>query len=139
MSLLKESIRKILILEKKIAEIKSNLTITMNLRYKRGNVDGMKSHAEFRKKRHMSSGGDPIRDYDILKSVDKVKDDIVQYIVNGELYNGVEFVIKDETSLLNIPILIEEINPYEFNLIVKTVMRKSNFYTGRDQLVITAK
>lgn len=139
MSLLKESIRKILILEKKIAEIKANLTITMNLRYKRGNVDGMKSHAEFRKKRHMSSGGDPIRDYDILKSVDKVKDDIVQYIVNGELYNGVEFVIKDETSLLNIPILIEEINPYEFNLIVKTVMRKSNFYTGRDQLVITAK
>jgi hypothetical protein len=139
MSLLRESIRKILILEKKIAEIKANLTVTMNLRYQRGNIPGMKSHAETRKTRHFSEGGDAIRDYDILKSVSKVKDDIVQYIVIGELYDGVEFVIKDESSSLNIPILIQEVNPYEFNLIIKTVMRKSDFYVGRGQLVITAK
>ena len=128
MSLLRESIRKILILEKKIAEIKANLTVTMNLRYQRGKVPGMKSHAESQKSRHFSEGGDAIRDYDI-----------VQYIVIGELYDGVEFVIKDESTLLNIPILIEEVNPYEFNLIIKTVMRKSDFYVGRGQLVITAK
>ena len=139
MSLLRESIRKILILEKKIAEIKANLTVTMNLRYQRGKVPGMKSHAESQKSRHFSEGGDAIRDYDILKSVSKVKDDIVQYIVIGELYDGVEFVIKDESSLLSIAIRIEEVNPYEFNLFIKTVMRDANFYVGRNQLVITAK
>ena len=139
MSLLRESIRKILILEKKIAEIKANLTVTMNLRYQQVNVPGMKTHAEIRKKRDFSKSGDIIRDYDILNSVKKVKDDIVQYIVIGELYDGVEFVIKDESNLLNIPILIQEVNPYEFNLIIKTVMRKSDFYVGRGQLVITAK
>ena len=139
MSLLRETIRKVLILEKKIAEIKANLTVTMNLKYQRGNVPVIKSHAEIQKKRDFSKSGDIIRDYDILNSVKKVKDDIVQYIVIGELYDGVEFVIKDESTLLNIPILIEEVNPYEFNLVIKTVMRKSDFYVGRGQLVITAK
>jgi hypothetical protein len=99
----------------------------------------MKTHAEIRKKRDFSKSGDIIRDYDILNSVKKVKDDIVQYIVIGELYDGVEFVIKDESSLLSIAIRIEEVNPYEFNLFIKTVMRDANFYVGRNQLVITAK
>jgi hypothetical protein len=139
MSLLRETIRKVLILEKKIAEIKSNLTVTMNLRYQQVNVLGMKTHAEIQKKRDFSKSGDIIRDYDILNSVKKVKDDIVQYIVIGELYDGVEFVIKDESSLLSIAIRIEEVNPYEFNLFIKTVMRNANFYVGRNQLVITAK
>ena len=139
MSLLRETIRKVLILEKKIAEIKANLTVTMNLKYQRGNVPVIKSHAEIQKKRDFSKSGDIIRDYDILNSVKKVKDDMVQYIVIGELYDGVEFVIKDESSLLSIAIRIEEVNPYEFNLFIKTVMRNANFYVGRNQLVITAK
>jgi len=139
MSLLRETIRKVLILEKKIAEIKANLTVTMNLKYQRGNVPVIKSHAEIQKKRDFSKSGDIIRDYDILNSVNKVKDDIVQYIVIGDLYDGVQFVIKDESTLLNIPILIQEVNPYEFNLIIKTVMRGTDFYIGRGQLVITAK
>ena len=139
MSLLRETIRKVLILEKKIATIKSNLTVTMNLRYQQVNVPGMKTNAEIQKKRDFSKSGDIIRDYDILNSVKKVKDDIVQYIVIGELYDGVEFVIKDESSLLSIAIRIEEVNPYEFNLFIKTVMRNDNFYVGRNQLVITAK
>ena len=139
MSLLRETIRKVLILEKKIAEIKANLTVTMNLKYQRGNVPVIKSHAEIQKKRDFSKSGDIIRDYDILNSVNKVKDDIVQYIVIGDLYDGVQFVIKDESTLLNIPILIQEVNPYEFNLVIKTVMRGTDFYIGRSQLVITAK
>lgn len=139
MSLLRETIRKVLILEKKIAAIRSNLTVTMNLRYQQVNVPGMKAHAEIQKKRDFSKSGDIIRDYDILNSVKKVKDDIVQYIVIGELYDGVEFVIKDESSLLSIAIRIEEVNPYEFNLFIKTVMRDANFYVGRNQLFITAK
>ena len=139
MSLLRETIRKVLILEKKIGAIRSNLTVTMNLRYQQVNVPGMKAHAEIQKKRDFSKNGDIIRDYDILNSVKKVKDDIVQYIVIGELYDGVEFVIKDESSLLSIAIRIEEVNPYEFNLFIKTVMRDANFYVGRNQLVITAK
>ena len=139
MSLLRETIRKVLILEKKIAEIKANLTVTMNLKYQRGNVPVIKSHAEIQKKRDFSKSGDIIRDYDILNSVNKVKDDIVQYIVIGDLYDGVQFVIKDESTLLNIPILIQEVNTYEFNLVIKTVMRGTDFYIGRGQLVITAK
>ena len=133
MSLLRESILKHLLLEKKIAAIRANLTIVFNLGYKRGEVKGMKSHAEFRKNRH---GNDKIRDWDILQVVEKAKDDIVQYIVMGELYNGSEFVIKDTNSLLNVPIILEQLSPYEFNLIIKTVMKKEDFSVGRNQIVI---
>ena len=133
MSLLRESILKHLLLEKKIAAIRANLTIVFNLGYKRGEVKGMKSHAEFRKNRHEN---DKIRDWDILQVVEKAKDDIVQYIVMGELYNGYEFVVKDSNSLLNIPIILEELSPYEFNLIIKTVMKKEDFSVGRNQIVI---
>jgi hydroxyethylthiazole kinase-like sugar kinase family protein len=133
MSLLRESILKHLLLEKKIAAIRANLTVVFNLRYKRGEVPGMKSHAEHRKNRHE---GDLIRDYDILKAVEKAKDDIVQYIVIGELYNGVEFVIKESSTLLNIPVILEEVNPYEFNIFIKTVMKKLDFTVGMGQIVI---
>jgi hypothetical protein len=133
MPLLRETILKHLLLEKKIAAIRANLTIVFNLGYKRGEVQGMKSHAEFRKKRHE---GQPIRDYDVLKAVEKAKDDIVQLIVIGDLYNGIEFVVKESETLLNIPLILEEVNPYEFNLFVKTVMKKENFSVGRDQIVI---
>jgi len=133
MSLLRESILKHLLLEKKIAAIRANLTIVFNLGYKRGEVKGMKSHAEFRKNRHEN---DKIRDWDILQVVEKAKDDIVQYIVMGDLYNGYEFVVKDSNSLLNIPIILEELSPYEFNLIIKTVMKKKDFSVGRNQIVI---
>ena len=54
MSLLREIILKNLLLEKKIAAIRANLTVVFNLRYKRGEVPGMKSHAENRKNRHES-------------------------------------------------------------------------------------
>jgi hypothetical protein len=133
MTLLRETILKHLLLEKKIAAIRANLTIVFNLGYKRGEVQGMKSHAEFRKKRHE---GQPIRDYDVLKAVEKAKDDIVQLIVIGDLYNGIEFVVKESETLLNIPLILEEVNPYEFNLFVKTVMKKENFSVGRDQIEI---
>jgi hypothetical protein len=134
MSLLRESILKHLLLEKKIAAIRANLTIVFNLGYKRGEVKGMKSHAEFRKNRHEN---DKIRDWDILQVVERAKDDIVQYIVMGELYDGYEFVVKDTKSLLNIPIILEELSPYEFNLIIKTVMKKEDFSVGRNQIVIS--
>ncbi len=62
MSLLRESILKHLLLEKKIAAIRANLTIVFNLGYKRSKVKGRESHGEFRKKRHEN---DIIRDWDI--------------------------------------------------------------------------
>ena len=93
----------------------------------------MKSHAEYRKGRHI---GDRIRDYDIIKAIEKAKDEITQYIVIGDLYDGIEFVVKESDTLLNIPIILEEVSPYEFNLFVKTVMKKSDFKTGYDQIVI---
>ena len=133
MSLLRESILKHLLLEKKIAAIRANLTIVFNLGYKRGEVKGMKSHAEFRKNRHQDF---KIRDWDILQVVERAKDDIVQYIVMGELYNNSQFVIKDTNTLLNIPIILEELSPYEFNLIIKTVMKKEDFSVSRNQIVI---
>jgi hypothetical protein len=134
MSLLRESIRKHLLLEKKIAAIRANLTIVLNLGYKRGSVPGMKSHAEYRKGRHDDNR---IRDWDILQVVEAAKDEIVQYIVLGDLYDGLEFIVKDSKTNLNIPIILEELSPYEFNLFVKTVMIKQNFLVGRDQIVIT--
>jgi hypothetical protein len=133
MSLLRESIRKHLLLEKKIAAIRANLTITFNLGYKRGEIAGMKSHAEHRKNRHEDK---PIRDWDILQVIEKAKDDISQYIVMEELFDGSEFVVIDSKTNLNIPILLEEISPYEFNLFIKTVMIKPDFAVGRGQLVI---
>ena len=134
MTSLRESILKNLLVEKKIAQIRANLTIIFNLGYKRGAVQGMKSHAEHRKNRHQ---GDPIRDYDILSAVEKSKDTIVQYIVIGELYDGVEFIIKEKSTSLNIPVILEEVSPYEFNIFVKTVMKSDDFFVGRDQIVIS--
>jgi len=40
---------------------------------------------------------------------------------------------------LNVPIILEEVSPYEFNLFVKTVMVKKDFLTGRNQIVIDVK
>jgi hypothetical protein len=125
-----------LLLEKKIAEIRANLTLVLNLGYKRGEIPGMKSHAEARKKRHE---GRQIRDYDVLTTVKKAADDIVQYIVIGDLYDGIEFVVRDLSTDLNVPIILEEVSPYEFNLFVKTVMVKKDFLTGRNQIVIDVK
>lgn len=134
MSLLRESIRKHLLIEKKIAAIRTNLTIVFNLGYKRGEIQGMKSHAEHRKNRHDDN---KIRDWDILQVVERAKDDIVQYIVMGELSDGTNFVVRDSQSFLNIPIVLEELSPYEFNLFIKTVMIKNDFSVGRGQVVIT--
>lgn len=122
-----------LLLEKKIAEIRANLTLVLNLGYKRGEILGMKSHAESRKKRHE---GKIIRDYDVLQTVKKAADDIVQYIVIGDLYNSSEFVIRDLSTDLNVALILEQVSPYEFNLYVKTVMIKKDFLTGRGQIVI---
>ena len=60
----------------------------------------------------------------------------LQYIVIGDLYNGVEFVIKESSTLLNIPVILEEVNPYEFNIFIKTVMKKLDFTVGMGQIVI---
>lgn len=131
MSLLRESIRKHLLLEKSIAQINANLTVTFDLRYERGKKK--KSHGENRKDR---DGKFDIRDYDVLQLVKKANDEISLNIVVGMLSNNSEFVITDTKTNLNVAILLKEITPYQFQLNIKTVMKHPDFFVSRDQVVI---
>tara|TARA_R110000868_G_scaffold149661_2_gene372240 strand:+ start:193 stop:591 length:399 start_codon:yes stop_codon:yes gene_type:complete len=129
--ILENIIRKHLLLEKKIREIKSNLTITYNLH------TDERGHTENRKFRHVGSGGDKIYDYDIINFIELAKDDITFHIVNEQITSGIRFIVSEKKfPFLNV--IIEPImkNPYEWNLTIITIMRKEFFDIGRGQLQI---
>lgn len=125
-------IREQLLLEKKIADIRANLTITFDLRH---DVSG---HSEKRKWRHVGQDvGRKIYDYDILKLIEAAKDDIVFNIVNDQITNGVRFIVSQSaTPYLNVVIEPKVKNPYHWDLVVITQMDKKDFEVGRDQLQI---
>ena len=128
-------IREQLLLEKKIAELRANLTISFDLRH---DVSG---HSEKRKWRHVGQeSGRKIYDYDILRLIESAKDDIVFNIVNDQIVDGVRFIVSQATSpYLNVVIEPRVKNPYNWDLVVITQMDKEDFAVGRDQLQIFVK
>jgi hypothetical protein len=121
-SLLRETILKHLLLEKKIATLKSQIYITFEVRLDRG------GHTEDRQmERNVSRG-------DINLLLGLAVDEITTKIVLGELDHQDEFIVRSRGGNLFIPIILIKEDPYNFVLKTKTVIRKER--EGRPQLTI---
>jgi len=122
-----------LITEKKIGELQDTVYINYVLQHTPSSKHGI-----FRKKRHeKEDGGERITDYHILELCKKAKTNITQYIVMGEIIDGVRFIVSSkEFPFLNIVINPQENSPFDWTLTVVTVMNKEDFNIGRNQLQI---
>jgi hypothetical protein len=120
MSLITEIVRKHLILEKRIATIKSNITISYDI-----NTD---SHAKDRQKERNISRGD------IILQLNKAIDEITTKIVTGELKDKDIFIVRSRMSTLFIPIILIKETDYIFDLTIMSVYRKEA--DGRPQHTI---
>jgi hypothetical protein len=132
--MIRQIIKEQLLLEKKIALIRANLTINYDLRH-----DERSQHSEKRKWRHVASGGDRIYDLYIQQLVEAAKDDITFHIVQEQIQDGVRFIVSQKSDPhLNAIIEPKMVNPYDWILYVISVMNKQYFEIGRDQVQIFA-
>lgn len=132
--MIRQIIKEQLLLEKKIALIRANLTISYDLRH-----DERSQHSEKRKWRHVASGGDKIHDLYIQQVVEAAKDDITMNIVQDLIQDGVRFIVSQKSAPhLNVIIEPKMKNPYDWILYVISVMNKQYFEIGRDQVQIFA-
>ena len=120
MDLITEIVRKHLILEKRIATIKANITISYDVK--------TDSHAKDRQKERNISRGD------IVLQLNKAKDEITTKIVTGELKDGDIFIVRSKTSTLFIPVILFKETDYIFDLKIMSVCRKEA--DGRPQHTI---
>lgn len=132
---LKESIKKHLILEKRIGQIASNFEISFGF-----DIITTK-HSNYR------SGGRDLEDYnqrpisnaEIVEFIQMFKKDIAEKIINTEIQNSVPFVIISNKWELAMVVSPEKIYGTYWKLIVVTVFRQSEihqFRVGGDQIVI---
>lgn len=122
MSLLRESIIKHLLIEKRIAQLKSQIYITFEIRLDKG------GHTSDRQlERNVTRG-------DINLLLGLAVDEITTKIVLGELNDGDVFIVRSRTGNLFIPVKLIEETPYSFVLLTKTVIRKEK--EGRPQPTI---
>lgn len=137
MSLLRESIKKHLILEKKIAQVVSNLEVSFNFEVDR------RSHAFDRSTRPELVGigynQNPIENREIKELISLVKGDIAEKIINREIFNKKPFVVKSIERELALAINPIHIGGTYWRLEISTVFRESPsnpFRVGDNQVVI---
>jgi hypothetical protein len=137
MSLLRESIRKVLILEKKIAQIVSTIEVTFNLE-----VDRIPHTYDRSTRPELENTGynqRPIESREIREIVMMAKTEIAEKIINREIKEGERFVIKSEKWELAIPLEPIHVSGTNWILQVFTVFRESRenpFRVGKNQIVI---
>ena len=132
--MIKKIIKEHLLLEKKIAQIRANLTINYDLRH-----DERGQHSQKRQWRHVSDGGDRIYDLYIQQLIETAKDDITFHIVQEQIQDSVRFIVSQKKDPhLNVIIEPKMTNPYDWVLNVISVMNKQEFSIGRGQLQIFA-
>ena len=132
--MIKKIIKEHLLLEKKIAQIRANLTINYDLRH-----DERSQHSQKRQWRHVSSGGDRIYDLYIQQLIEAAKDEITFHIVQEQIQDGVRFIVSQKKDPhLNVIIEPKMKNPYDWVLNVISVMNKQDYAIGRGQLQIFA-
>jgi len=147
MSLLRESIRKHLLLEKTIAQIVSNLEVTFNLEVDRGahsfdrqtrkDLEG--KGYELTGKHSYEYNQREISNNEIKEVIGLAKKEIAERIVSREINNEIPFVIKSLKWELAIAIFPMFQGGTYWILKVGTVFRESKanpFRVGEDQLVI---
>ena len=137
MSLLRESIRRVLIQEKTIAQIVTSIEVTFNLEVDR------KKHAFDRSTRPELEGTGynqrPVENREIREVVMMAKSQIAEKIVNREIVDGEPFVVKSEKWELAIPLNPVHVSGTNWVLEVFTVFRESKgnpFRVGKNQIVI---
>ena len=136
MKTLRQIIKEELLLEKRIAQVRTSFEVLFSFDVNRT------SHAFDRKTR------DDIEDYnprpivnaEIKEIIRLSKNEIAKKIVNQEIKSETEFVIKSLKWELAMAITPIHITGTYWQLLIKTVFRESNdnpFRVGKDQLVIT--
>ena len=139
--MIRQIIKEQLLLEKKIAQIRANLTINYDLRHDDRVFNGkVVDHSQKQKFRHVvKKEGERIYDLNIEKLIEAAKDEITFHIVMEQIQDGVRFIVSQKTSpYLNVIIAPKMTNPYDWVLSVITVMNKQDFDIGRGQLQIFA-
>ena len=122
MSLLRETILKHLLLEKRIATLRSQISITFEVRLDKG------GHTQDRQiERNVTRG-------DINLLLGKAVNEITTKIILKEIKNNDVFIVRSKSDNLFIPIILIEEDPYNFVLLTKTVIRKEG--QSRPQLTI---
>ena len=126
---LTDTISKILLKEEKFHEINSEITFDFELFHDEW------GHTKDRKWRHGS--GNKIYDLDIVRLLEKAKDEIIYNIIDGNIKDGRRFIVSD-LSGDNLNVVIEPIKNYvnEWRLIIITVMKKPDFTVSKNQLQI---
>jgi hypothetical protein len=135
MKTLRQIIKEELLLEKRIAQVRTSFEVSFSFDVNRT------SHAFDRKTR------DDIEDYnprpivnaEIKEIIRLSKNEIAEKIVNQEIKSETEFVIKSLKWELAMAITPIHITGTYWQLLIKTVFRESNdnpFRVGKDQLVI---
>jgi hypothetical protein len=135
--LIRESIKKHLLLEKKIGQIATNIKITFNFEINR------KSHAFDRATRpELEDDGynqQPIMNNEIRELISKVKREIGEKIIGREIFNKKPFIVKSHNMELAIVVVPVHGGGFSWRLEVVTVFRESKtnpFRVGPDQVVI---
>lgn len=135
MNNLRELIRKNLLVEKKIAQLIDNITVTFSY-----DVDRSK-HAQMRSSRPELEDYNQkeITNGEIVYIIDLVKRQISEKILQGQIVNQEPFVIKSPEK--EIAIVVDPVNEYGqyWKLFIRTVFRESKFNpfrVGKNQLVI---
>jgi len=129
MSILKDIIKKTLIQEQKFHEISKDITFDFDLYHDEY------GHTQARKWRHGS--GSKITDYDIVKLLDDASEQIIYNIIDGNIRHKRRFIVtREKGDNLNVVIQPEQMELSYWNLIIVTVMKKSDFTVGKGQLQI---
>ena len=126
---IKNIIKESLIREQKFHELQSTIEFDFNLYHDTG------GHTQMRKWRHGS--GEKIYDYDISKLLNDAKDEIVYAIIDGDIRSNKRFIVSREGGdHLNVVIHPEKLETNQWNLVVITTMKKSDFTVSKGQLQI---
>lgn len=132
---LRESIKKHLILEKRIGQISSNFEVVFGfdiVTTKHSNYRGAGRDIEDYNQR-------PVSNDEIVEFIQIFKKRIAEKIISGEITKGTPFVLVCERWELSMPIVPEQVQDTYWKLIVTSVFRESQQHKlkiGEDQVVL---
>ena len=132
---LRESIKKHLLLEKKIGQIATNFEVTFGfdvITTKHSNYRGMGRDLEDYNQR-------PVSNAELVEFMQIFKRDIAEKILTGEIQESEPFVLVSNRWELAMAISAERVSGTYWKLIIITVFRQSDLYkfrVGEEQVVI---
>ena len=134
-----ENIRKIikehLLLERRIAQLSDNFTLNFGF-----DVSTSKHTRDRLNLGRSGISGRVMSNEEIIYVIEKFKRDIAEHIINGDILDGDEFVIKDSETNIDCAIIAQIIDNFYWSLLVKTIFPSSENFsllTGPNQLILT--